>query len=477
METLSVPMVALAGGAIGASKALAIKRNYIQRPLLYAAIVGPPGDGKTPALGLVSAPIHEAQQKARAIYEQAMQLHEAEVAKAREEGTEKPTKPVLLRVHVEDATVESLAPILMKNPRGFIMLRDELAAWVTSANQYKSGGRGSDKQFWLKNWAGLPATVDRVGRDEPILIPHPLVAVVGGIQPDVLSVLADPYGRADGGMDRVLFAYPEPRQVPDWTWDELGEEAQAPWRETVQELLNLNMEPGAHGLRPFLVGLTDDAKTTWAALMNSLAAEMNADDFPPHLRGPWAKFRVYAARLALIIHYLRFVNKEAAEQKVDGESVRRAGLLIAYFKSHTRKVLAAMNADPKVAAAKRILKSLKRNPALKDFTRTDLFQLVRGTFKEAGDLDAPLALLTAHNYLRSYIREKPKESRGPNPVRYEVNPLWDHQSDAEVTEVTEVSPNGRPEDETPVTSVTSVSQEGVGEEEHGDAREPPVEEE
>ncbi len=82
VDYLTVPMLAVAGGAIGASKALAVKRGYVQRALLYAAVVGPPGDGKTPALSLVAGPIHEAQQKARALYEQELQVYEAAARRA-----------------------------------------------------------------------------------------------------------------------------------------------------------------------------------------------------------------------------------------------------------------------------------------------------------------------------------------------------------------------------------------------------------
>src|SRR5262249_57727938 len=93
-----------------------------------------------------------------------------------------PVKPTLYRIMVNDATVESLAPVLSQNSRGVVMIRDELAAWVTSANQYK-GGRGTDRQFWLSNWAGVAATVDRKQQAAPIIIPHPFVSVVGGIPP------------------------------------------------------------------------------------------------------------------------------------------------------------------------------------------------------------------------------------------------------------------------------------------------------
>ena len=313
---------------------------------------------------------------------------------------------MLLRVHVEDATVESLAPILMRNPRGVMLIRDELSAWVESANQYKNG-RGSDRQFWLSNWAGVPACIDRKQQPVPVIIPHPFVGVVGGIQPDLLGVLGNPRGRADGSIDRILFAYPEERPVAGWTWDELGEEALAPWRECVQGLLALNMEPGPHGLRPFLVGLAADARPGWSELMNGLAREMNADGFAPHLRGPWAKFGVYA-RLALIIHFIRFVAKDAPDQHVDTESIRRAGLLVAYFQSHARRVYCRMAADQETEAAHRVLEWVAR-PACRSSRRWEAqAAAVAGVVRRIEDLDAPLGRLVKHHFLRAGGREEPQ---------------------------------------------------------------------
>src|SRR5262249_26280917 len=161
----------IAGGAIGASRAIEIKSQWVQRPLLYGAVVGAPGDGKTPALDMVAKPIYQAQQKLKAEYDTAMEKYEEDLAtwkraksntanKSNAKVPEEPEEPHLQRIMVDNATVESLAPILMRNPRGVVMIKDELASWSTSANQYK-GGKGSDRQFWLQNWAGAPATVDR----------------------------------------------------------------------------------------------------------------------------------------------------------------------------------------------------------------------------------------------------------------------------------------------------------------------------
>ena len=52
-------------------------------------------------------------------------------------------------------------------------------------------------------------------------------------------------------------------------------------------------------------------------------------------------------------HLLRQTCGEVDGEHVTGESVRRAALLVDYFKSHARKVLAAMDPDKKTAAAKK----------------------------------------------------------------------------------------------------------------------------
>jgi hypothetical protein len=205
-DYIAVPMLAIAGGATGASRALEVKKNYVQRPLLYAAIVGPPGDAKTPALSTVARPLQEAQQRLKASYDLALAKYEQDMEdyKARkndDDAPPKPQKPVIGRVQVDDATVEAIGPILQANRRGVVLIKDELTGWVNSQNQYK-GGRGTDRQFWLSNWAGVPATIDRKQQQGvPLIIPHPFCAVVGGIQPDLLGDLVDARGRADGFLN------------------------------------------------------------------------------------------------------------------------------------------------------------------------------------------------------------------------------------------------------------------------------------
>ena len=67
--------------------------------------------------------------------------------------------------------------------------------------------------------------------------------------------------------------------------------------------------------------------------------------------------------------------------------------LMDYFKGHTRRVLASMDVDSKLAEAKRILGFLARNRGLNPFTRTQLYRVARGSFHQPEELDDGLALL------------------------------------------------------------------------------------
>src|SRR5262249_48296960 len=184
--------------------------------------------------------------------------------------------------------------------------------------------------------------------------------------------------------------------------------------------LEMVHEPGKPP-RPFYVHLTDAGKRVWEDFTRAHAAEVNAEDFPAHLVGPWAKLKGYAARLALIVHYLRLACRETTGDDVDGESMRRAVRLVDYFKSHARKVHAVMDADPRVARARRVVRWIAAN-RLKRFSKRDAHQALRGTFRAVEDMDPILALLEKH----AIIRAEPHQGRGgPGRGRspsYEAHP-------------------------------------------------------
>jgi hypothetical protein len=143
--------------------------------------------------------------------------------------------------------------------------------------------------------------------------------------------------------------------------------------------------------------LSPAGRDVWERFTREHAAEVNAVDFPEHLRGPWSKMRAYQGRLALILHLLRSACGDAQvtrDAPVDGDSMERAVVMVRYFKSHLRKVYAAMGADNAVEDARRVLRWVEREDRT-EFKRWELHTDIRnqGRFPRVEDLDQPLARL------------------------------------------------------------------------------------
>lgn len=356
-DFIGVPMLAVAGGAIGASRALRIRDGFEEGPRIYAAIVARPGAAKSPALRLVCAPVYAEQSRLREklrrdkdTYENAKEAYEnARKAPPREVDAAdpppgKPLEPSMPHLYVGDITAEAMAQRLEQNPRGLMMIRDELTSWVGGMNQYR-GGRGADRQVYLSCWSGEPAKVDRKSdKGEPILVTDPFLCVIGCIPPGKLRDLDAENECEDGFVHRVLFAFPRAVRNRRWTWSGLPPDTRDRWKEALGKLYALQMGEGDAG-RPVArtVRFTEEARALWEGWCNALYEEIETPDFPEVLVGPWSKMVGYAARLALVLQMLRLVCGEANGEDVDAESLDRAFRLIAYFQSHARVVYFALH--------------------------------------------------------------------------------------------------------------------------------------
>src|SRR5690606_26030711 len=127
---------------------------------------------------------------------------EAELASKLDEMPE--STPTERRYFTQDATVEKLAVAPKENPRGPLILRDELAGWLRTMGR---PGREGEREFYLEAWNGTGSfTVDRIERGT-IHIPALCLSVVGGIQPGKLQAyISDALRegfRDDGFLQRV----------------------------------------------------------------------------------------------------------------------------------------------------------------------------------------------------------------------------------------------------------------------------------
>lgn len=413
VDYVAAPLLALAGAAIGASRALEIKPGRTERPCLYLAVVGVPSCGKTPCLSFVALPLYDEQTRLFEIYRRERKAHDAGV-----EGVPKPTERVL---YADDVTTEKLAAILQENPRGVAVIREELTGWVRGMDQYRSG-KGADKQFWLSAWSGMPIDVRRKNQESgSVRVAHPYLSVVGGIPPDLLTALRGERAVSDGFLDRILFVYPDPFPASGETWGCIPEDCAAQWSDCLTWLLSLEMRSDPEGgPRPHFVRLTSCGRKAWERFTNALTAERNAEATPHFIQGALGKMNSYGARLGLIVHYLRMAANEVEDESVDGKSIDLAAQLVHYFQSHLLRVWEAMDADPRVANARKLLSWVVKQNA-RSFSRRDAYRGLRGSCKAVEDLEPLLSLLEKHGYIRVMPSNDDGVGRKKSPT-YEVNP-------------------------------------------------------
>ncbi len=345
-EFIAVPLLALAGGTLGNRYSLELKPGYRQWPILYAAVVGGPGSGKTPAADLARGPIDRRQKEAWQTYQTAYEQYQAERAawealpKKDRAGQTPPDEPVLEKFFTTDATMEALGRILTRAP-GLTYYRDELVGWVKACDQYRAG-KGNDRQKWLEGWSKTPWAIDRK-TGPPLYIPDPAVSVVGGIQPDVLPELQHEAGARDGFIERILWSYPA-ESFPDDT-DAVVESAT---REAAYHLFVALRPPdacctddGAAGDgRPAgesgAVLLSADAKSLWKSWHRDNTRLLRAA--AGLVQGIYAKLPNQAARLALILHCLTYPEAPAG-RRVSAATMGAALELVEYFRAHALRVL------------------------------------------------------------------------------------------------------------------------------------------
>ena len=456
-ELVALPMLATLSSAIGTSRIVEVKGGWREWAALFVAVVASPGAMKTPAAKLAKKPAFERQRELGRAYAEEKEdwrreLREWEVEKksahkSGEPAPEEPQAPTMSRCVASDTTVEALVGILEENSRGLLVYKDELTGWVRGMDQYK-GGKGSDRQHWLSFWSGDEVVVDRKSRQgEPIIVARPFVSLFGGIQPAMISELGGAGSLEDGLMDRFLFCYPATRHVR-FTDEEVSPEAEERYADLYRDLSELHLPVDGHGdPNPKPLKLSPEARSRFAAEVDSLGTEIIEPGFPGRLEGAWSKLRGYLARLSLVLAVCRCAGSPAWEERVQGEDVEAAAKLLSYFKAHARRVYAELSTpDPLDLLATQIGELLREAGGQWEGSATDLYRMLGErefvSLPERPDELSKLALRIGERSValevrQGWRREGGREGRSRRVLKLE---LRDHKPENGVGGVVAVDP-------------------------------------
>lgn len=329
VEFYALPLLVTAGAAIGNSYELALKSDFRQGSNLYCAIVGAPGTGKSPALADVTRPLELAQIARHKVYQQALEDYQEALQvrddRKRGEKGERPVEPVMRDVLTTNATVEAL--VVMLDRAAVLLYADELSGVLLGMNQYK-GGKGSDRQFYLAGWSRSFLANHRKKAGDTTIVDAPHFSVLGGIQPELLKTME--VEGDDGFLDRFLWAMPEAK-ASKWSTAVVSKSTRDLAQQIIDRLLD-GAEQETLVVRP-----SADAAVLWVSWFDGLSDQMNDEQFPARLIGPWAKLSSQAARIALILHAC-----DDGGAVLSGETMARALRIVDCLAAHTRKVYSVL---------------------------------------------------------------------------------------------------------------------------------------
>ena len=347
-------------------------------PNLWGLIVGRPGVMKSPALGEVLKPLHRlestereqwqlaheaweldtkvAELASKANERQAANLAAKDPAKARAllAPTDQPTEPTMRRYVVSDSTVEALADLLVKNPWGLLIYRDELHGLLCSMDrQGQEGARG----FYLTGYDGNQGhPVDRIGRGHSY-VPRVCMAMLGGIQPGKVQSYVREAVNGGAGDDGLL------QRFGLAVWPDIQQEFKLVdrWPDTPAKQAAWAVFERLNGLLP----ATDDDPQEWRFSPEAQAifyewlipfeTGIRGDELHPALVSHLAKWRKLIPALALIFALVDTPDTNGVIH--EGELIR-ALAWAEYLRPHAERLYAAA-LIPETTGAHALLAKIK----------------------------------------------------------------------------------------------------------------------
>lgn len=353
---VALPLLAGLAAAIGNRATLRLRKSWRVPSVLWCVVVAGSGSVKSAPAKKALEPLDRHQMRLLKAYDEAMSEHEkqmieyekdlAEYKRSKEnlQVPEQPVAPILERVVINDTTIEALGARLNDNPKGLLVSHDELSAWFCSFERYS---KSNDSAKWLEFYSASQSIIDRAKSPRPHVIPRAFVGVTGTIQPGVLRKHLTSDYKSSGLAARLLFAMP-PKQVKQWPDSEVEESVEKAVADIFDKLLAVEMPVDDDG-NPFPATVIPD--TTALDLFKNYYNRHNRESvsLDEDLGAAYAKLEEVAARLALVIHCVRYALGEVNSlYSLDVASMAAGIELTEWFKQEAKRVYAVL-ADDDVA--------------------------------------------------------------------------------------------------------------------------------
>lgn len=339
-DYMGVSLMWLISVCVGNSMRVEVKKGWYENAVLWVAVVGKAGIGKTPSINNVIFPLMKENSKEIKKYIKDKEIEDHYLALDKKEKASYPEpKPATKTQFVaNDITLEALVDLHQQSDNAVGVFKDELAGWLKDMNKYRAG---SDLEFWLSTWSSKSVNLNRMSRAGSF-VESPFIPVLGGIQPSIFNSFSTEENKENGFMDRMLLSFPE-AEVDMYNDNELDDDLMKWYGEVIKQFYKgvkgRIYRNGDGEIETETIKFSSEAKQEWKVIFNEITTKQNNDSENEYLKSMYPKQKSYIPRFALLIHTFNNAFKEdKPDLEISKASMLKAKRLSDYFVNNARKV-------------------------------------------------------------------------------------------------------------------------------------------
>jgi hypothetical protein len=327
---------------IGNSIKIQVKRGWVESGILWMAIVGRPGVGKTPNINNIIFPLQKANNNEIKTYIKRMDAFREymEKDKKEREGEEQLKRPIKTQFIASDITLEALVELHEENKNAVGVFKDELAGWLKDMNKYRAG---SDLEFWLSSWSNKGVALNRK-TSKSSFVESPVIPILGGIQPGILNQFYTEENKDNGFIDRILTCYPD-LDVEEYNDNEMDADLLQWYEDFIIDMYqkvkrHVVIYDNDNEIQSIIATFSSQAQLEWKRIFNDITSMQNSPMENEYMKSMLPKQKSYIPRFALLINTLDSMTSEDSFpiDFISKDSLLKAERLSKYFINMAKKI-------------------------------------------------------------------------------------------------------------------------------------------
>lgn len=450
IDYLAAPLLVYLGTVIGRKRGIRVRRvtDWVEFPNLWGMIIGKPSLMKSPAMKAMQKPLAQLIKIAKQQHESALLQHtglhdrwkilkkvqedqfKKTLEKKLREGNaallastselnleQEPQAPTLKRYRTDDTTIEKLGELLIANPSGILLFRDELSGWLHS---FEKQGRENDRPFFLESWSGKEdCHVDRIGRGS-LYIPALCISIIGSIQPGPLMRYIHATVKGGSGDDGFMQRF----QIMVWpeisgSWQLMKALPIYDLEERIIKIFSfldsLTFDPEG---QPIFLEFDKEAQELFDIWQEMLENRLRGEGMPAYLESHLAKYKKLVPALALIFECTYGAAYGCTPSEIGVKALSAAIAWAEYLESHAEKVYNC-GTDRVIRPAQSLLRRIRSDQLQEPFSARDVYHSKHWSgLTSPEEVQEVLTYLCEHNYLMQQL----VKTGGKPAIRYWVHP-------------------------------------------------------